>query len=81
MANEVESATLESMQKHFRRVRHYIFAYLEGIPGGSELEELVKKYKMKVNHVAAFLNYNRTARIFCMLNNYSKYLWKWNFFC
>lgn len=44
----LESATLESMQKHFRKVRHYMFAYLEGIPGGSELEELVKKYKKEI---------------------------------
>ena len=25
-----------------------MFAYLEGIPGGSELEKLVKKYKLKI---------------------------------
>ena len=36
------SFSLESMQKHYRRVRHYMFTYLEGVPGGSELEELVK---------------------------------------
>ena len=48
MANEVESATLESLQKHFRKVRHYIFAYLEGIPGGSELEELVRNTRWKL---------------------------------
>ena len=28
-----------------RKVRHYMFAYLEGLPGGSDLEELVKLYK------------------------------------
>ena len=30
----LDSVTLESMQKHFRKVRHYMFAYLEGVPGG-----------------------------------------------
>ena len=44
----LESASLESMHKHFRKVRHYMFAYLEGIPGGSDLEELVKKYKKEI---------------------------------
>ena len=41
----LESVPLESIQKHFRKVRHYMFAYLEGVPGGSNLEKLVKKYK------------------------------------
>jgi len=38
----LESVTLESIQKHFGKVRHYRFAYLEGLPGGSDLEKLVK---------------------------------------
>ena len=41
----LQSVPLESIQKHFRNVQHYMFAYLEGVPGGSELEKLVKKYK------------------------------------
>ena len=44
----LESVTEESPQKHFRKVRHYIFAYLEGVAGGSELEELVKHYKKEI---------------------------------
>lgn len=40
------------MKKHFRKVRHYMFAYLEGIPGGSEFELLVKQ----LNHTVEFLN-------------------------
>ena len=44
----LESATLENMHKHFRKVRHYMFAYLEGVPGGSDLEELVKNYKKEI---------------------------------
>ena len=44
----LESVPLESIQKHFRKVRHYMFGYLEGLPGGSELEILVKKYKKEI---------------------------------
>ena len=31
-----------NIQNYFRKVRHYIFAYLESLPGGSDLEKLVK---------------------------------------
>ena len=41
----LDSVTMETIHKHFRKVRHYMFAYLEGVPGGSDLEKLVKKYK------------------------------------
>ena len=42
----LETVTLENIQNYFRKVRHYImYAYLEGLPGGSALEKLVKKYK------------------------------------
>ena len=41
----LDSVTLESMHPHFRKVRHYMYAYLEGVPGGSDLEKLVKNYK------------------------------------
>ena len=44
----LESVTEENMQKHFRKVRHYMFAYLEGVAGGSELEEVVKNYKKEI---------------------------------
>lgn len=44
----LETVTLEHIQKHFRKVRHYMFAYLEGLPGGSDLEKLVKKYKKAI---------------------------------
>ena len=39
----LNSVPLQSIQKHFQKVRHYMFAYLEGIPGGTDLEKLVKK--------------------------------------
>lgn len=38
----LETVTLENIQNYFRKVRHYISAYLEGLPGGSDLEKLVK---------------------------------------
>ena len=44
----LDSIPLESIQKHFCKVRHYMYAYLEGLPGGLELEQLVKNYKKEV---------------------------------
>ena len=44
----LESVPLESIQKHFLKVRHYMFAYLEGLSGGSDLEDLVKLYKKEI---------------------------------
>ena len=44
----LESITLESIQKHFNKVQHYMFVYLTGLPGGSDLEIMVKKYKKAV---------------------------------
>ena len=44
----LDSVTLENVQNHFRKVRHYTFAYLEGVPGGSNLEKLVKDYKKTI---------------------------------
>ena len=41
----LDSVLLQSIQKHFRKVHTCIFAYLEVILGGSDLEKLVKKYK------------------------------------
>jgi len=37
--------TLENITNYFRKVRHYMFAYLQGIAGGSDLENQVKKMK------------------------------------
>lgn len=54
----LESVTLESIQKHFGKVRHYRFAYLEGLPGGSDLEKLVKKYKYVSFSITSF-------KVFC----------------
>ena len=37
----LESASIDSIQKHVKTVWHYMFAYLEELSGGSELEKLV----------------------------------------
>ena len=44
----LDVVTLDNIKNHFRKVRHYMFAYLEGIPGGSDLEKLVKAYKKEI---------------------------------
>ena len=41
----LDTVTMDNFCNHFRKVRHYMFAYLEGVPGGSDLEKLVKEYK------------------------------------
>jgi len=41
----LDSVTVENITNYFRKVRHYIFAYLQGIAGGSDLENEVKKMK------------------------------------
>ena len=33
-----DSVTMENIHNHFRKVRHYMFAYLEGLTPGVELE-------------------------------------------
>ena len=44
----LDSVSLESIKKHFNKVRHYMFAYLEGLPGEIDLEKQVKRYKKAV---------------------------------
>lgn len=44
----LDSVSIDNVRNHFRKVRHYMFAYLEGVPGGSDLEKLVKKYKAEI---------------------------------
>ena len=57
----LESVPLESIQKHFRKVRHYMFGYLESLPGGSDLENLVKNTRRKFNPIGAFQNSSNWA--------------------
>ena len=40
-----DSVTLENIQNHFRKVRHYMFGYLEGFTPGKELDIALVKYK------------------------------------
>lgn len=41
----LDSITVDSIQKHFCKVRMYMFGYLLGISAGPELEKHVKKCK------------------------------------
>jgi len=41
----LDSVTVENITNYFRKVRHYMFAYLQGIAGVSGLENEVKKMK------------------------------------
>ena len=34
--------TLEDILKHFRKVRHYMYVYLEGLKPGAEVDEAIK---------------------------------------
>ena len=40
-----DTVSIENIQNHFRKCKHYMFAYLEGLTPGTELDETVKKYK------------------------------------
>ena len=44
----LDSVKLDNIQNYFRKTRHYMFAYLEGIPGGTDLDQLVKHYKKAI---------------------------------
>ncbi len=44
----LDIVTLDNVKNHFRKIRHYMFAYLEGVPGGCDLEKLVKAYKKAI---------------------------------
>lgn len=43
-----DTVTLENIQNHFRKIRHYMFCYLEGLSAGKELDNALKKYKKAV---------------------------------
>ena len=43
--NGLDSVTLENIKNYFRKVRQYMFAYLEGFTAGPDLEKTVKAYK------------------------------------
>lgn len=41
-----DSVTLENIQNHFRKVRHFMFGYLEGLVPGQKLDEALKKVQI-----------------------------------
>ena len=43
-----DSVSLENIQNHFRKVRHYMYGYMEGLKPGAELDEAIKRYKVAV---------------------------------
>lgn len=43
-----DSVSLENIQNHFRKVRHFMFGYLKGLKPGQELDKKLKKYKIAV---------------------------------
>ncbi len=42
--NGLDSVTVDNIKNFFLKARHYMFAYLEEVAVGSELEKLVKMY-------------------------------------
>ena len=55
--------TLENIQTHFCNVRHYMFAYLEGLRPGNELDEALKKYKQHLNHTEKSVSMNNCIHL------------------
>ena len=43
-----DSVTVENIRHHFRKVRHYMFCYLECLTPGKELDQALLKYKTAV---------------------------------
>ena len=41
----LDCVTVDNIQNYFRKCRHYMFGYLQGVSGGPELESLVKIMK------------------------------------
>ena len=44
-----DNISIENIQNHFlRKVRHYMFGFLEGHVTGPELENKIKRYKKRI---------------------------------
>ena len=41
----LDRVTVDNIRNYFRKSKHYMFGYLQGVSGGPELEELVKKMR------------------------------------
>ena len=44
-----DTVFLDNIKNHFRKVKHFMFGYLEGLKPGTELDEALKKYKVAAN--------------------------------
>ena len=58
----LDSISLENIQNHFRKVKYYMFAYIEGIPRVSNLEKLVKIIKSQFCLIEEFLSTSKLLR-------------------
>jgi hypothetical protein len=51
----LDSVTVDNIRNYFRKAREYMFAYLEEVPVGSDLENHVKMYKKSItSHCTVF---------------------------
>ena len=59
----IESITTENIKNHIRKVKHYMFAYLQGIKVVKELDETIKSTKRRLSHTeeSAYLNRPSTS--------------------
>ena len=48
--DSLETVTLENNKNHYRKVRTYMFSYVQGFTAGPELEEHMKKCKIYKSH-------------------------------
>ena len=60
----LDLVTLESMQKHFRTVRHYTFAYLD-VPGGFDFKKI--SHKLQEGNQVSQKNFWDSVRVLPML--------------
>ncbi len=44
----IESVTKDNVANHFRKVRHFMYCYPEGLAPGRDLDKKFKKYKKSV---------------------------------
>jgi len=55
----LDAVTVGNVNNYFRKVRHYMFAYLQGYSGGMELEnqiKITKKYKNPIGELMNIIN-------------------------
>ena len=55
----LDAVTVDNVNNYFRKVRHYMFAYLQGYSGGMELEnqiKIMKKYKNPIGELMNIIN-------------------------